>query len=65
MKGRWTYDGLNQAIEEYNNALETRYNFLAKGFQAMASVSQKKKYKVKATFYDITMRKFNTFFIRK
>ena len=47
MKGRWSYDGVNSAVDEYNNALSNRYNFLNKGFQAMASAASKKRFKVK------------------
>ena len=47
MKGRWSYDGVNSAVDEYNNALANRYNFLNKGFQAMASAASKKRFKVK------------------
>ena len=46
MKGRWSYDGFNCAVDEFNNALNKRYTFLAKGFQAMASVASKKRFKV-------------------
>jgi len=45
MKGRWSYDGFNCAVDEFNNALNKRYTFLAKGFQAMASVANKKRFK--------------------
>ena len=47
MKGRWSYDGVNSAVDEYNNALSNRYNFLNKGFQAMASAASKKRFKVR------------------
>lgn len=46
MKGRLNYDGVNTSIDEFNSALEARYAFLGKGFQAMASMAMKKKYKV-------------------
>ena len=44
MKGRFTYDTFNQVVDEFNNALETKYEFLRKGFQAMASIQEKKRY---------------------
>ena len=44
--GRLTYDGLNGCIDEFNSALEKKYNFLMKGFQAMASANAKKRFKV-------------------
>jgi hypothetical protein len=50
MKGRWTYDGLNSTIDELNKALDDRYTFLGKGFQAMASAASKKRYKVTICF---------------
>ena len=43
MKGRFTYDAFNQVVDEFNNALETKYEFLRKGFQAMASIQDKKR----------------------
>merc|ERR550534_1708706 len=45
MKGRLGYDNVNSSIQEFNAALEARYAFLAKGFQAMASMALKKRYK--------------------
>ena len=45
--GRLQYDQINTSIDEFNDALEEKYNFLMKGFQAMASIKDKKKYKVK------------------
>ena len=51
MKGRWSYDGFNCAVDEFNNALNKRYTFLAKGFQAMASVANKKRFKVNCITY--------------
>ena len=45
MKGRLTYDNINNAIDEFNQALTTRYEFLAKGFQAYSSMALKKRYK--------------------
>ena len=45
MKGRLTYDSINNAIDEFNQALMTRYDFLAKGFQAYSSMALKKRYK--------------------
>ena len=45
MKGRLGYDNVNTSIQELNAALEARYTFLAKGFQAMASMALKKRYK--------------------
>ena len=47
MKGRWSYDGINNSIDEFNMAHEKKYTFLAKGFQAMSSVTNKKRFKVK------------------
>ena len=47
MKGRLGYDNINMSIDEFNDALEARYAFLAKGFQAMASMALKKRYKVR------------------
>ena len=47
MKGRLGYDNVNTSIQEFNAALEARYAFLAKGFQAMASMALKKRYKVR------------------
>ena len=44
--GRLSYDGLNSAIEEYNVALLSKYNFLKKGFPATGSMADKKKFKV-------------------
>ena len=41
-----SYDGLNSAIEEYNVALLSKYNFLKKGFPATGSMADKKKFKV-------------------
>ena len=43
MKGGFTYDAFNQIVDEFNNALETKYEFLRKGFQAMASIQDKKR----------------------
>lgn len=45
MKGRLTYDNVNNSIDEFNAALEARYEFLGRGFQAMASMALKKRYK--------------------
>ena len=45
MKGRLGYDNVNTSIQEFNSALEARYAFLAKGFQATASMALKKRYK--------------------
>ncbi len=45
--GRMTYETLNGAIDEYNNAVAKKYTFLGKGFQAMASIKEKKRFKVK------------------
>ncbi len=45
MRGRMTYDSLNAAVSEYNSALEEKYAFLAKGFQAMGSIKDKKRFK--------------------
>ena len=47
IKGRLGYDNVNTSIQEFNAALEARYAFLAKGFQAMASMALKKRYKVR------------------
>ena len=46
MKGRLSYDAVNQAIEDFNSAVRVRYDFLSKGFQAYSSMAQKKRYKV-------------------
>ena len=46
MKGRHTYDNINNSIDEFNAALDARYEFLGRGFQAMASMALKKRYKV-------------------
>ena len=43
MKGRFTYDMFNQIVDEYNSALEEKYEFMRKGFQAMASIQDKKR----------------------
>ena len=45
MKGRLTYDAFNQAIDEFNTALDAKYSFLKRGFQAMGSIHDKKKFK--------------------
>jgi len=45
MKGRHTYDNINNSIDEFNAALDSRYEFLGRGFQAMASMVLKKRYK--------------------
>jgi hypothetical protein len=37
---------MNTAIEEFNNALSAKYNFLKKGFPATGSMADKKKFKV-------------------
>lgn len=47
MKGRLNYDAVNTSIDEFNSALDARYSFLGKGFQAMASMAMKKRYKVR------------------
>jgi hypothetical protein len=36
---------MREAVDEFNSALETKYKFLGKGFQAMASIGEKKKFK--------------------
>ena len=43
MKGRFTYDMFNQIVDEFNSALEEKYEFMRKGFQAMASIQDKKR----------------------
>merc|ERR1711894_91488 len=45
MKGRHQYEGINLSIIEINTALSDKYHFLRKGFQAMASINEKKKFK--------------------
>ena len=45
MKGRLNYESINSLIDEFNAALEKKYNFYLKGFQAMASAAEKKKFK--------------------
>ena len=40
-----TYEGLNGCIDEYNLALKTKYDFYLRGFQAMSSIKDKKKFK--------------------
>jgi len=45
MKGRFTYDMFNQIVDEFNSALEEKYEFMRKGFQAMASIQDKKRFK--------------------
>ncbi len=45
MRGRLTYDAVNAAIEEYNGAVEDKYAFLRRGFQAMGSIKDKKRFK--------------------
>ena len=44
--GRLQYEGINTAIIEFNEAIAEKYNFLQKGFQAMASIQDKKRFKV-------------------
>ncbi len=44
-KGRLRYENMREAVDEFNSALETKYKFLGKGFQAMASIGEKKKFK--------------------
>ena len=44
--GRLNYDAINNSIVEFNEAIANKYNFLQKGFQAMASIQEKKKFKV-------------------
>lgn len=45
-----TYDTVTTCIDEFNSALEKKYDFYLKGFQAMASIKDKNLYKVlKAT----------------
>ena len=43
--GRLNYDGINCAVTELNKTLEEKYTFLGRGFQAMASIKDKKRYK--------------------
>ena len=45
--GRLSYEGVSSAIDEFNKALETKYNFYLKGFQAMASIKDKNTYTVR------------------
>jgi hypothetical protein len=45
MKGRLQYEGINGAVEEFNEAVRNKYSFLRKGFQAMASITEKKRFK--------------------
>jgi len=45
MKGRFTYDAFNEVVDEFNSALAAKYDFLRKGFQAMASIHDKKRFK--------------------
>ena len=45
--GRLQYEGINTAIVEFNEAISDKYNFLQKGFQAMASIQDKKRFKVR------------------
>merc|ERR1711894_750426 len=45
MGGRLQYETINSSIVEFNDALEAKYNFLHKGFQAMASIQEKKMFK--------------------
>ena len=47
--GRLNYEAINSVIEEFNGAILDKYNFLRQGFQAMASIVEKKKFKVKST----------------
>ena len=51
MRGRLNYDAINASIDDFNSALEARYTFLGKGFQAMASMALKKRYKVSELFF--------------
>ena len=44
--GRLQYEGINTAIIEFNEAISEKYNFLQKGFQTMASIQDKKRFKV-------------------
>jgi len=46
MKGRLQYSGVNACIEEINAAIKDKYTFYRKGFQAMASIKDKEKFKV-------------------
>lgn len=45
MKGRLQYEGINSAIDEFNAVISDKYQFLRKGFQAMASIGEKKRFK--------------------
>merc|ERR1712029_1312319 len=45
MEGRFTYDAFNEVVDEFNSALAAKYDFLRKGFQAMASIHDKKRFK--------------------
>jgi len=44
MKGRFSLDSFNSLVDEFNDALKTKYDFYLKGFNAMASIIDKKKY---------------------
>ncbi|TRY70394.1 hypothetical protein TCAL_13201 [Tigriopus californicus] len=45
MLGRLSYEAINQAIDDYNQALKDKYEFYGKGFQSMSSMKDKKRYK--------------------
>ena len=44
--GRLQYDAINASVIEFNEAISGKYNFLQKGFQAMGSMQEKKRFKV-------------------
>jgi len=50
MKGRLQYDGVNGSIEEINAAIKEKYTFYRKGFQAMASIKDKERFKVMKSY---------------
>ena len=58
MKGRHTYDNINNSIDEFNAALDARYEFLGRGFQAMASMALKKRYKVWTSHFFLLLTRF-------
>ncbi|XP_040568647.1 uncharacterized protein [Lepeophtheirus salmonis] len=44
MKGRLNYNSLNQALEEFNSVLKTKYTFFNQGFNPNANFKTKTKY---------------------
>ena len=55
--GRLNYEAMNNVIEEFNGIVLEKYNFLRQGFQAMASIGEKKRFKVKSTWYKLAIQK--------